>query len=384
MAALQHLQFLLGDHGTGDVICWSHSASNVAGTLLVETCLLAAKAADSWSALLVASGECRRLFRVLSGVTGETKNTVRWYAWFTVVRQIRLFPKIIRQLADNAELGCDKLRAKLARAMDKEGLRLETALVDDAASPLVCFFYEMEGDGFLAPICYDLRTAVVEHEKRTTGRFNPLGPPLKPVCPLLEAEILKGLPLPADQARRDALLIEVASKAHLMFDKVNDDTRVGGRLFGQSQLMRAARLFNFVETSKHGIPALTTEIETYIPVLDRTRHDLVQLLVTDLKAYHTACVVEVAALDRDAAGLPVKQTPENLWAFWNRNAMNLPVWYRAAKGVAIILTSSGCAERVFALYTSVADVSQESALEDRVESSVMLKFNNKQREMLDA
>lgn len=379
-AALEHLSFLLQPHGTFDVICQSHSA-NVAGLLLSEATPLASKATDAWSALVTNSGECRRVFQTLSGEAGKTKNSVRWYEWFEVASQIRKFPKIIRQMADRVDFGCDGTRAKLARAMDAPELNFELALIEDAGKPIVCFCYAMEGDGFLAPICYDLIMSVVEHGKLVTGRFNQLAPVL-PVSRLLQIEILKSLPLPTDQAAREMKLREVVLKSHPMFDKVNEDTRVGGRLFSQLQLMRAARLFNFPYVARHGLAALIYEINAAIPYLDRTREDLCQELINHLDSYHTAACGAVAALDVDAAGAHTPQTPEHLWAFWNRHEIQLPVWYKAAKSVAIIFTSSGCAERVFALYTSIFTSSQESSLEDRVESSVMFKFNTKERAKL--
>ena len=68
-------------------------------------------------------------------------------------------------MADRVDFGCDGTRAKLAHAMDEPELNFELTLIEDAGKPIVCFCYAMEGDGFLAPVCYDLIMSVVEHGK---------------------------------------------------------------------------------------------------------------------------------------------------------------------------------------------------------------------------
>ena len=200
-----------------------------------------------------------------------------------------------------------------------------------------------------------------------------------PISPFLEAEILKQCPL--DALRRRELLNETVAKSHLMFDKLEADSRIGGRLSDQISLMRASRLFNFVFVATSHQMALIQEIRSYIPILDRTRADYALFLETSLAAYHTLAVKEYAALPI-VDGEKQRQSPDQLWEFWERNSLEIEDWYQSAKSVAIIFTSSACAERVFALYTSLLDSSQAGAYEDRVEASVTLGFNRKQRSKL--
>lgn len=67
--------------------------------------------------------------------------------------------------------------------------------------------------------------------------------------------------------------------------------------------------------------------------------------------------------------------PEVAWDFWRRHSLRLPAWYRAAKEVALVMTSSACMERVFSVYESIFSDQQEMALEDVRAASVLIRYN---------
>jgi hypothetical protein len=72
--------------------------------------------------------------------------------------------------------------------------------------------------------------------------------------------------------------------------------------------------------------------------------------------------------------------PKNLWIFWVANMLNLHHWYLGAEYIALIQPSSGCSERIFALLISMFGDTQQAALEDRREASVMIRANENFRE----
>ena len=61
--------------------------------------------------------------------------------------------------------------------------------------------------------------------------------------------------------------------------------------------------------------------------------------------------------------------------WWKDNAEDVPNWSCAAKKVVPTQPSSGAAERVVSLLNSLFGDSQEKALEDCVEASIMLQYN---------
>ena len=106
---------------------------------------------------------------------------------------------------------------------------------------------------------------------------------------------------------------------------------------------------------------------------------MIQLLA-DAEAYHSAAVAAYAAIPVDVAtGLRPAQTMEQLWEFWRTHLLILPNWWCIAKRVGIMLSSSACAERLFAMYTSMFNAQQHACLEDRIEFAVTRKFNHNQR-----
>lgn len=171
-------------------------------------------------------------------------------------------------------------------------------------------------------------------------------------------------------------------KAVLSHEKIESDLRVGGRLFTQIQLFRAARAFDFQFAAVTPIAALRQEIETYCPALDKTRPATVVRLLANLEAYKTAAVAAYTEIPVTAAG-KTPQTPDQLWEFWRTQSLILPFWWSIAARVGILLTSSCCSERLFATYTSMFDAQQNATLEDKIEFGVCRRFNNTKREAMD-
>ena len=69
--------------------------------------------------------------------------------------------------------------------------------------------------------------------------------------------------------------------------------------------------------------------------------------------------------------------------FWRQHRLSLPHWSRLAFIVALFQPSSAAAERVFSMMEARFDDTQSNALEDYRAASVMLRYNELQRERLD-
>ena len=64
---------------------------------------------------------------------------------------------------------------------------------------------------------------------------------------------------------------------------------------------------------------------------------------------------------------------------WANHKDTLPHWSSLVKNLLLIQPSSASAERVFSLLTNAFGSQQESALQDYLEASVMLRYNNAKR-----
>jgi hypothetical protein len=92
--------------------------------------------------------------------------------------------------------------------------------------------------------------------------------------------------------------------------------------------------------------ALQKEFATYVSLAERVAHDL------------------------------------DLLEWWRSKRSLLPSWSRLAFIVALVSPSSATVERVFSMLRSLINDQQESALEDFVESSLTIRYNNLSRAKL--
>ena len=63
--------------------------------------------------------------------------------------------------------------------------------------------------------------------------------------------------------------------------------------------------------------------------------------------------------------------------WWKQHAEGLPHWSHAVHSILLVQPSSAAAERVFSILNSTFSDCQDSSLEDYIESSVMLQYNNR-------
>ena len=132
--------------------------------------------------------------------------------------------------------------------------------------------------------------------------------------------------------------------------------------------------------------------------------------VRAFKAAHLCCPVQVQALNPTAASLEelrnfpfanddatianlAQELPLYLAAsdgvtitceddkltWWANHKDTLPHWSSLVKKLLLIQPSSASAERVFSLLTNAFGSQQESALQDYLEASIMLRYNNAKR-----
>ena len=73
------------------------------------------------------------------------------------------------------------------------------------------------------------------------------------------------------------------------------------------------------------------------------------------------------------------ETEEDKVHWWATHAAALPNWSAAVKKILLVQPSSASAERVFSLLQNAFSKQQEAALEETVETSVMLRYNDNKR-----
>ena len=81
-----------------------------------------------------------------------------------------------------------------------------------------------------------------------------------------------------------------------------------------------------------------------------------------------------------AADGVVMEDEEEKLAWWEANSVRLPHWASLVKKLLLIQPSSASAERVFSLLNNAFSDQQDNALEDYLEASVMIRYNNAKRQ----
>ena len=80
-----------------------------------------------------------------------------------------------------------------------------------------------------------------------------------------------------------------------------------------------------------------------------------------------------------AADGVVMANEEEKLAWWAAHSDTLPHWAGVVKKLLVIQPSSASAERVFSLLKNAFNDQQDNALEDYLEASVMIRYNNAKR-----
>ena len=62
---------------------------------------------------------------------------------------------------------------------------------------------------------------------------------------------------------------------------------------------------------------------------------------------------------------------------WERKAQYLPPWVAAGRNIVLVQPSSAAAERVFSLLKASFNERQDHALQDYLETSLMLQYNKR-------
>jgi len=117
--------------------------------------------------------------------------------------------------------------------------------------------------------------------------------------------------------------------------------------------------------------SLIGKLATVFPVL-RHRDDLSKRLESELPAYLVA--LQYA---RQASGLSAPERSAAVSAWWAAHAADLPAWAELARLVFLASPTSAAVERVFSILRKTFDARQKMALEDYVETSLMLQYNNR-------
>ena len=92
--------------------------------------------------------------------------------------------------------------------------------------------------------------------------------------------------------------------------------------------------------------------------------------ITALKRELPSYLGKIAAIDNDDS------SDVDCLKFWKNSESILPQWAAAAKKILVVQSSSAAVERVFSLLNNAFKDQQHNSLQDYIEVSTMLRYNN--------
>ena len=277
----------------------------------------------------------------------RSHSETRWWSKWEIWHQVSLyFGDVVPFLEDNQDVSANTTQQLLAILQDPvqlSTLRLQLAATVDAGKYFVSATYALEGDGPLIFECHSHLQAVATAVDQ------------KDFCSL--KAVAREIAATDDNQTAQRLVQQTLAglqPAILWFLR-----KFNQGLQNQVTAFRRARFFDPVEVQSL---ALTPEKVRSLECFPFFNGGELELLVAELLHY-LAAVADVTLNNAD-----------DKLRWWSQQN-TLPHWKNAVKKLVLVQPSSAAAERAFSIMASCFTDEQQSALEETVEASVMLRYN---------
>ena len=298
-----------------------------------------------WISLFSHSPKSAFLWKEKTSQAYRGYSATRWWSKFEVMKQLmELFGDVQPFLEENASISPatrTKLLGMLLNQQEKAYLMVELAVTIDAALPFVRATYLLEGDGPLALSFYEAISSL-NSAARQANYSN-----LSAVASTLSA---------GDTDMEEHLIAHATSCVQPGISYYFQ--QLATNMKGPLEAFKAARLLSPSKLSEMNPGVMAVESLGSFPFLS----SLIPALKDEFPQYIAL------AEDVDPSYDPL--------LFRKRHESNLPNWSKAARIVLLVQPSSAASERVFSLLRNSFGERQNSSLQDYIEASLMLQYNN--------
>jgi len=326
-----------------DIGCFSHTLDLVGNHFKFPNLT---EFVGTWLALFSHSTKTKFLWKEQTGKAMASYSQTRWWSKWEVMQQLLVqFGDIKPFLTKNTEIGPHTRPRLLSFFEDTQKLnylKIELAAVVDWGESFVKATYNLEGDGPLAFTCYEAIQTVIKSIQVSN-------------IPNVQAVAKDISPNLTTQTR----LITHAKQCvqpGLEYFKQQLDTSLKIPLMA----FKAARLINPTVIRNLNPEASTVDLLRSFPFITADN-------ITNLKAELPVYLAKSEDLDDSVDKL--------LW--WKNQETSLPTWCAVVKKILLVQPSSAAVERVFSLLNSAFGDQQDQSLQDYIEASVMLRYNNR-------
>ena len=331
-----------------DIGCLSHTIDHVGEKF--ETPVLD-EFISAWISLFAHSYKNKAIWCEQTGRAMKSYSATRWWSRWEVVEQV------LEQFGDldpflrHDDIGSPATLSKLKAILSDSGtcgkkvyLQIELASAVDYGKHFVSATYSLEGDGPLVFSCYEVI------EKIQAAIHADYTPNVDAVIRNLSSGV---------QNREIQLRAYSRRCVQPGLDYFNRQLRTN--LQDGLAVFKAARIFSPHKVKVMQPTAADVDSLAVIPFLNQ--QEVLSGLKEELPAYLAKC--------SDIAS-PVTEIE-----WWRMNSASLPKWSAGVRQKPLIQPSSAAAERVFSLLTSSFTEQQIHSLNDYVEASIMLQYNQR-------
>ena len=328
-----------------DITCFSHTLDRVGQTFNLP---ILNEFISLWISMFSHSPKARLAWKALTGRTMQSYSATRWWSKWEVMKQVLVQFGDVEPFLDNhmdmAPSLTSKLRSLCQDVQKNVYLQLELAAVVDWGEHFVKATYTLEGDGPLGLRVYEVINTIV------ASIHTAHCPNVQAIAKKLEGKV------------RSVSLAQMLRYAQGCVQQGLDyfQEKLDSTLKDAFAIFKAARLFSPQKT--HSMQPTASDIDC-LRAFPFFTQDVIDQLKKELPVYLSKCA------DTDPDFCPL--------TWWKQNASALPNWATAASKSFLVQPSSAASERVFSLLKASFDEQQTAALQDYLEASLMLQYNNR-------
>jgi hypothetical protein len=359
-----------------ELICWCHVCSNAGDQFSTP---VVSKFLIHWQALVGHSPLARRIFQDLTSVKCPyITNFTRWYVRFEVIivlwsQQHNLVPFLHQfELRQKPTESTTALLAILQGSQSKT-FKFELALMKDYGEPLITTTYQLESDSPMCFLAYDIlqtlknkyqlglnifaqTSTFIQSVSQVNGSLHPatasgwkrqLEDSIAPVRKYLNMKLSEKPPVISDP---DSMLKVQCEYQSIMILKI----------------CRLLNPFRFCDLNPSMEFLLT--IPTFLPFISR---DQTKLLFSEGPAY------KALAFEFNTNGESYPNLSQSIIEFFLRHANDFPTWFFLFQRICLLQPHSCGVERLNAVFARVIGEEQQTALEETIESRVLMAYNHR-------
>ena len=326
-----------------DVKCFSHTLDRVGEHFAIP---VLNDFITAWISMFSHSPKTRLCWREHTGSSMKSYSATRWWSKWEVLHQLMIqfgdVEPFLDRYTDVAPATNAKLRALLQDRLKKVHLQLELASIIDWGMHFVKATYTLEGDGPLSLRCFE----VIDMIYSAIASAH---------CPNLEA-VAKKLASEVHGVSEPQMLHYAQKAIQPGIDYFK--SQMEGTQKHTLLAFKAARLFYPQKVHTMKPRAADLDMLKAFPFLNT---EIIDKLKEELPVYLSRCV------DTNEHICPLE--------WWKINGKDMPHWSTALAKVLLVQPSSAASERIFSLLKASFSEQQDNSLQDYIEGSLMLQYN---------